>query len=66
MQYAKMIDLIEKAKLAGLRETAYIRDQVADAFEHWINRQDLREMTEEEEEVLRSAFEEGFANYDKA
>ncbi len=66
MQYAKMIDLIEKAKLAGLRETEYVRDQMATAFESWINRQDLREMTEEEEEVLRRAFEEGFANYYKA
>ncbi len=66
MQYAQMVDLIEKAKLAGLRETEFVRDQIADAFESWINRQDLREITEEEEEVLHRAFEEGFANYYKA
>jgi predicted DNA binding protein len=51
------------AKSAGLRETEFVRDQVAAAFESWINRQDLRELTEEEEEVLRTAFETGFANY---
>ena len=61
-----MVDLIEKSKLAGLRETEYIRDSVTDAFESWINRQDLREITEEEEETLRRAFERGFANYYKA
>jgi predicted DNA binding protein len=61
-----MIDLIEKSKLSGLRETEYIRDSVTDAFESWINRQGLREITEEEEETLRRAFEEGFANYYKA
>ena len=66
MQYAKMVDLIEKAKLAGLRETAFVRDEIAAAFESWINRQDLRERTEEEEEVLHRAFEEGFTNYYKA
>ena len=61
-----MVDLIEKAKLAGIRETAWVRDQLSDAFESWINRQDLREITEEEEDALRRAFEEGFGNYCKA
>jgi predicted DNA binding protein len=63
MQYATMVALIEHAKSAGLRETDYVRDQVTNAFESWINRQDLEELTEEEEEALRSAFETGFANY---
>jgi hypothetical protein len=66
VQYAEMVDLIEKAKLAGIRETAWVRDQLTNAFESWINRQELGEITEEEEETLRSAFEEGFANYYKA
>ena len=66
MQYAAMVDLMEKARLAGLRETEWVRDQLSNAFESWINRQDLREITEEEEETLREAFETGFANYFKA
>ena len=63
MQYATMVDLIEKARLAGVRETEGVRDSLDDAFESWINRQDLREITDEEEETLRMAFEKGFANY---
>ena len=63
MQYAAMVDLIEKARLAGVRETEWVRDQLTNAFESWINRQDLSEITEEEEETLRRAFETGFANY---
>ena len=66
MRYAAMVDLMEKAKLAGLRETEWVRDSLAQAFESWINRQDLREITEEEQERLREAFAEGFANYFKA
>ena len=66
MQYAAMVDHIAKARLAGVRETAWVRDQLANAFESWLNRQDLREITEEEVETLRRAFEEGFANYFKA
>jgi predicted DNA binding protein len=61
-----MVDLIEKAKLAGIRETEWVRDQLTHAFESWVNRQDLREITDEEEETLREAFETGFANYYKA
>jgi hypothetical protein len=37
-----------------------VRDSLDDAFESWINRQDLREITDEEEETLRRAFEQGF------
>ena len=66
VQYATMVDLIEKAKQAGEHETLFVNDQLTNAFESWLNRQDLREITEEEEEMLRSAFEEGFANYYKA
>jgi predicted DNA binding protein len=47
VQYATMVDLIEKARLAGVRETEGVR-------------QDLREITDEEEETLRRAFEQGF------
>ena len=63
MQYAKMIDLIEQARLAGVRETEGVRDQLSNAFESWINRQDFREITLEEEETLRRAFAKGFASY---
>ena len=66
MQYAVMVDLIEKAKLAGMRETESLRDSVEGVFETWLNRQDLREITDEEVEVLQAAFAEGFTNYYKA
>ncbi len=66
MQYAKMVDLIEKARIAGAGETELVKESLAGAFESWLNRQDLREITEEEVEALRHAFEEGFANYYKA
>ena len=66
MQYAVMVDLIEKAKLAGVRETESIRDSLYAAFENWLNRQDLREITDEEVEALHMAFAAGFANYYRA
>ena len=66
MQYAQMVDLIEKAKLAGVRETESVRDSLASSFETWLNRQDLREITDEEVEALHAAFAEGFGNYYKA
>ena len=62
MQYAQMVDLIEKAKLAGVRETDSVRDALDSAFETWLNRQDLREITDEEIAVLHAAFAEGFTN----
>jgi len=62
MQYAQMVDLIGKAKLAGVRETKSARDALARAFETWLNRQDLREITDEEVEALQAAFAEGFTN----
>jgi len=65
MQYAVMVDLIEKAKLAGVRETQSIRDSLYGVFENWLNRQDLREITDEEVEALHEAFAEGFTNYYK-
>lgn len=66
MQYAQIVDLIGKAKLAGVRETESVRDALASSFETWLNRQDLREITDEEVEALQVAFAEGFANYYKA
>jgi hypothetical protein len=62
MQYAKMVDLIEAATLAGERETAFVNDRLADAFEIWLDGQDLSggAITEEEEHALRMAFEKGF------
>ncbi len=58
-----MVDLLAQAKLAGLRETQSVREGLAEAFAAWLNRQDLREITDEELEVLHSAFERGFVNY---
>jgi predicted DNA binding protein len=66
MQYAQMVDLIEKAKLAGAGETESVRDALASTFETWLNQQDLREITDEEVEALQTAFAEGFTNYYKA
>jgi hypothetical protein len=63
MQYLEMVDLLEQAKLAGIRETTAVRDSLDAAFENWLNRQDLREITPEEVEVLRKAFAEGFTKY---
>jgi len=60
MQYAKMIDLIEKAKQAGYNETEPVNYSLAQAFENWIGDQHLGDLTEEEEDVLRKAFEEGY------
>src|SRR2546427_758611 len=60
VQYAKMVALIEDAELAGERETEFVNDQLADAFESWINQLDLGEITEEEEDALRLDFEKGF------
>jgi predicted DNA binding protein len=57
-----MVDLIGKAKLASVRETKTVRDALARAFETWLNRQDLREITDEEVEALQAAFAEGFTN----
>jgi hypothetical protein len=68
MQYATMVDLIEEAKLAGLRETQAVRDSLQSVFNTWLSDQELEgiSFTEEEEEVLEKAFAEGFTNYYKA
>jgi hypothetical protein len=63
MQYAVMVDLIEQARLAGAGETESVRDSLDAVFENWLNRQDLREITEEEVEALHASFTEGFTNY---
>jgi predicted DNA binding protein len=60
MQYAKMIDLLKDAELAGERETEFVNERLADAFDLWLDEQHLGEITEEEEEALRKAFEKGF------
>jgi hypothetical protein len=59
MQYAEVIDLIEKAKKAGREETEHVDYILAQAFESWIGNQNVPNITEEEEDVLRNAFEEG-------
>ena len=60
MQYAKMIDLIEEAERAGEDQTEFVNERLADAFDIWLSEQDLGEITEEEEDDLRRAFEQGF------
>ena len=60
MQYAKMVDLTEAAEIAGERETAFVNERLSDAFDIWLSAQDLGEITEEEEDALRRAFEKGF------
>jgi regulator of replication initiation timing len=60
VQYAKMIDLIEAAEVAGEQQTEFVNEKLADAFDIWLSDQDLGEITEEEEDALRRAFEKGF------
>jgi hypothetical protein len=60
VQYAKMIDLIEEAEIAGEARTEFVNERLADAFDIWLAEQDLGEISEEEEDVLRRAFEKGF------
>ena len=60
VQYAKMIDLIEDAEIAGEAQTEFVNDKLAEAFETWLSDQDLGEITEEEQNALRRAFEKGF------
>ena len=60
MQYATMVDLLQEAERAGEQQTAFVNERLADAFDMWLAEQDLGEITEEEEDALRRAFEKGF------
>jgi hypothetical protein len=60
VQYAKMIDLLQEAEHAGEIQTEYVNERLADAFDIWLSEQNLGEITEEEEDALRQAFEKGF------
>ena len=60
MQYAKMIDLIKEAEIAGEARTEFVNERLADAFDIWLAEQDLGEITEDEQDALRRAFEKGF------
>jgi hypothetical protein len=60
VQYAKMIDLLQEAEIAGEARTAFVNERLADAFDIWLAEEDLGEITEEEEDALRRAFEKGF------
>jgi len=59
VQYATMVDLLREAERAGERATDFVQQHIADAFESWRALQGLGEITEEEEDDLRSAFEQG-------
>ena len=60
MQYATMVDLLQEAEIAGEQQTEFVNERLADAFDIWLSDQDLGEITEEEEDALRRAFEKGF------
>lgn len=60
MPYAKMVDLLQEAERAGEEQTEFVNERLADAFDIWLSEQGLGEITEEEEDALRRAFEKGF------
>jgi hypothetical protein len=60
VQYAAMIDLLQEAERAGEKQTEFVNERLSEAFELWLAEQDLGEITEEEEDALRRAFEKGF------
>jgi hypothetical protein len=59
VRYATMVDLLREAERAGERATAFVHEQLAAAFASWLAGQNLGEITEEEEDALRRAFEQG-------
>lgn len=63
MQYAKMVDLIAQAKIAGGQRTEPVNQLLADCFDTWLEEQELGEITEEEYDRLKLAFEEGYGIY---
>ena len=60
MHYAKMIALIAAAKQAGEDRTEHVNETLAEAFDMWLDEQELGELSEEEYDRLKLAFEEGF------
>ena len=60
MQYAKMIDLIEQAKQAGGKETEQVNIALEEAFDIWLDEQCLGEISDEEYDRLKLAFDEGY------
>lgn len=60
MRYSKMVDLIERAKKAGFEDTEVVNELLEQQFENWLHSQHLGEVTDEEEDRLRLAFEEGY------
>ena len=60
MQYSQMTDLIEKARQRGAEEE-YTNSVLREQFELWLSEQRVAaEVSDEEEEVLWLAFQEGF------
>jgi len=60
MQYAKMVDLIQQAKQAGLERTSGVNERLAEEFDIWLDGQNLGEVTDEEYDRLKLSFEEGY------
>ena len=60
MQYATMVDLLRGGRTSRERKQHLCNERLADAFERWLSGQGLGEITEEEEDALRRAFEKGF------
>jgi hypothetical protein len=60
MQYAKLVDVIWRAKQAGEERTEHVNEVLAEAFDMWLDEQNLGELSDEEYDRLRLAFEEGY------
>ena len=60
MQYATMVDLLQEAERAGKEQhTAFVNECLAQAFDIWLSGHALGEITEEEEDAIRRAYEKG-------
>lgn len=61
MQYAKVVELMLKARKAGEEATDGVMETLAEAFGFWLDAKELGEITDEEYDVLKSQFEKGFS-----
>ena len=59
MSNVKTSDLLKEAEQAGLVQTEWIREQITDAFNDWLDSKEIYTITEEEYEMLRTRFCDG-------
>jgi hypothetical protein len=60
MQYATMVDLLREAERAGKEQhTAFVNECKASAFDLWLSGHYSGEITGEEEDAIRRAYEKG-------